>query len=161
MSSENFSEIKPRNEIKTKSLASSGKPMNKYPKVERIYNDMWKFNVWYFKDWRRDSIKEYLMEVCNFTNLSDITSIEASVFILPLRVESKHDILVHEESIYCLYLPEPTNPGAIVHEVLHIVSRVLRERGVVLSEDSEEVYTYLAEWLCNEVSRLQEVPIVE
>lgn len=35
-----------------------------------------------------------------------------------------------------------------VHEAYHVVCKVLRDRGVVHSEDSEEAYAYYLEWIC-------------
>ncbi len=41
----------------------------------------------------------------------------------------------------------------VQHEVLHAVFHILRHKGVPLTEASEEAYTYLADWLTQEVLR--------
>lgn len=40
---------------------------------------------------------------------------------------------------------DPVDLPVLLHEVIHVVSRTLRNRGLVLSCDSEEAFTYTAE----------------
>lgn len=39
--------------------------------------------------------------------------------------------------------------GTLVHECMHVTSQVLRERGIQLSSETEESYTYYIQWLFN------------
>ena len=41
--------------------------------------------------------------------------------------------------------------GVLVHEIIHFVYRFLAERGMTMNDSSEEAYTYLAEYIFNEI----------
>lgn len=43
--------------------------------------------------------------------------------------------------------------GVIVHEMTHVAQYLLRARRIPLTEDTEEVHAYLAEWLVRETLR--------
>jgi hypothetical protein len=43
------------------------------------------------------------------------------------------------------------NKGSVTHEVVHAVSRILRNRGVVLCDESEEAFTFLAGYITREI----------
>lgn len=45
----------------------------------------------------------------------------------------------------------PSEPTAIVHELLHAVIAGLKDRGINLAEESEETYCYLLSFLYGEV----------
>lgn len=42
----------------------------------------------------------------------------------------------------------------LVHECLHVTSRALRARGLELTDESEEAFTYYHAWLVSELSRI-------
>lgn len=41
--------------------------------------------------------------------------------------------------------------GTIIHEVAHCIHYLLRDRRIPLNEDTEEIYTYLQEYLATEI----------
>ena len=41
----------------------------------------------------------------------------------------------------------------IIHEILHAVFGIFRNRDIVYSEDSEEAYTYLCDYILNEFTK--------
>ena len=43
--------------------------------------------------------------------------------------------------------------GTIAHEALHTVGQLMRDRGLKLTEDSEEAYCYLIEWVVDYVHK--------
>lgn len=43
--------------------------------------------------------------------------------------------------------------STVSHECFHVVSHVLRKAGVILTEESEEVYAYYLGWLMDKVCR--------
>lgn len=46
-----------------------------------------------------------------------------------------------------------TNGGVISHECAHMVFRIFGSRGVIATPDNDEHFTYLLEWLVNQVSQ--------
>ena len=49
--------------------------------------------------------------------------------------------------------------SGVIHEILHIISRILNRRGLHLSPETEEAYTYLQEWIFNEFCRAFKITI--
>ena len=49
------------------------------------------------------------------------------------------------------WLKSSADVPVIVHEAFHAVWYFLRDKGLKLSEDSEEAYTYMLEWLMREI----------
>ncbi len=64
-------------------------------------------------------------------------------------------IYFEKDGIYLLWMPEIPEKiahyGVIVHEIFHFVYRFLAERGLVMNDSSEEAYTYLAEYVFDEI----------
>lgn len=46
---------------------------------------------------------------------------------------------------------DPQDIGAVTHELLHVTHKILMRKGVKLCEESEEAFTYLAEFLVREL----------
>lgn len=46
------------------------------------------------------------------------------------------------------------NPQVVAHEGLHATSNTLRHRGIPHTKKTEEVYTYLQEFICKEIYTL-------
>ena len=44
--------------------------------------------------------------------------------------------------------------GCIAHEIFHAASMLLRSRGIELSEESEEAYAYLIDWMTSIVYKI-------
>jgi hypothetical protein len=51
---------------------------------------------------------------------------------------------------------EITN-GVIGHEVLHAAHALLKDRGLKLTDDSDEAYAYLVEWMTDKVYEVMEI----
>lgn len=54
----------------------------------------------------------------------------------------------------CIWFPKraPT-PDIVAHECLHLTHWLLKEKGLRLTDDSEEAYTYLLQWFVKEIYR--------
>ena len=57
------------------------------------------------------------------------------------------------------FLKEETfnNVGIIAHEAFHAVSYILSNIGIPFSLDTEEAYTYLLQYLVNEIVKIKEI----
>ena len=54
---------------------------------------------------------------------------------------------------FCLWFPWNVRLTTVIHECLHLVAIVLRERGLALTCDSEEAYTYYMEWVFEAIEK--------
>src|SRR5687768_6218338 len=83
-------------------------------KIKFIYNDVWDFNIWYFKDWERSEIKSYLIKKYQFFNFSQEDA-AGSVILLPVYVKDEAEN-IKEGEVYCLYLSDTNDTGIVAHE---------------------------------------------
>lgn len=64
-------------------------------------------------------------------------------------------IYFEKDGLYLIWMPVVpetiANYGVLVHEILHFVYRFLAERGMKMDDSSEEAYTYLMEYIFNEI----------
>lgn len=60
-----------------------------------------------------------------------------------------------KDGVYLIWMPvmpeQIAQYGVLVHEIFHFVCRFLSERGLVMNDSSEEAYTYLAEYVYDEI----------
>jgi hypothetical protein len=59
--------------------------------------------------------------------------------------------------VYFPQAPKNTDPqdlGAVTHEMLHVTHKILLGKGLTLSDDSEEAFAYLTEFLVREFWKL-------
>ena len=54
-------------------------------------------------------------------------------------------------SCFVLWVEDETNFPSLAHEALHITAAILEQRGLTLSESSEEAYTYTMEDILRQV----------
>lgn len=46
-----------------------------------------------------------------------------------------------------IWLPFPTDPNVYTHEISHAAYHILKAKGVILCDETDEVYAYLVEYL--------------
>ena len=63
-------------------------------------------------------------------------------------------INIHSKSMLILVIPFTVTAGVIAHECLHLARMILRNRDIPFSDDTEEVYAYLLDYLVEEITEM-------
>lgn len=80
---------------------------------------------------------------------------EEAFYFKPSDTSKGYFIYFEKDGLYLIWMPEIPEKiahyGVLVHEIIHFVYRFLAERGMTMNDSSEEAYTYLAEYVFNEI----------
>lgn len=78
---------------------------------------------------------------------------ECTADFAPARDYSGHTCVVGDVGFVVHILEEPlsgSSIGVLVHELSHVTNSILRDSNIPLTEETEEAYTYLLEYLTRE-----------
>lgn len=136
--------------------AKQNKAKKSNPLFTWVRADVYKQTLWFSIGQTDQQLKKSLLkEVMNITktqvdSIVDYTSRESSMHMGRFSVaEGLHIIRLYD-------LPNVNDPyfhGILAHEVLHATFHILGYRGVELSDESEEAYTYLQDYFITEIYR--------
>jgi hypothetical protein len=104
--------------------------------VKHIYDPVFRQNYYYFD----------VKTIETYHNLT------LSIFKVPHEVkktkqDGKFEVYISEGVPICCIWVKDKLPEIIAHECFHAVHWVLKEKGIILSDDSEEAYAYLIQFL--------------
>ncbi|KKN66087.1 hypothetical protein LCGC14_0475650 [marine sediment metagenome] len=108
-------------------------------KFNHIWEDLYKVNVWWFVGSRKqygDLVRKEFKLVA-----SDIDDTVRG------RVEY---FTVDGQPLPIIWLPKK-DITCLAHEVFHVVHWIMKYKGIYLSDDSNEAYAYLLEYLMEEI----------
>lgn len=71
-----------------------------------------------------------------------------------LNIHAVFWVCSKRNSWFIAFSKDKINPGTIAHECFHATCRILKQKGMVYSEDSEEAYAYLLDYLVTKVTEL-------
>lgn len=80
---------------------------------------------------------------------------EEALCFKPSDTAQGYFIYFEKDGVYLLWMPELPEKIAhyctLVHEIMHFVYRFLAEIRLIMNDSSEEAYTYLVEYMFNEI----------
>lgn len=108
-------------------------------KIKHIYDPIFRQNFWY---------------VCTPTH-KQFLSIIKEAGMPPTTVKDMTDgemaVYTQDKGTVITIWTKNKNPDILAHEIFHAVSYSLRHKGLPLSDDTEEVYAYLIQFLMKEI----------
>ena len=109
--------------------------------ILHIYDPIYKQNYYYFcckshKDYQRIARLKFKIEFKDKTN-----------------TDGAFNVFEHGGIEVCFIWTKGRKVELIAHEISHAVSYVLRQKGLPLSDDTEEAYAYLTQFLMNQIIR--------
>jgi len=103
-----------------------------------IWNEVFKYTFYFSTGSEEDFVDEY-------NDIADDEEKEATG-------RSGYCLSDNASEYVYLYIKSVKDLGAVSHEVFHAVSTCLSHRGITpQSEDGEETYAYMVEWLTNRI----------
>lgn len=111
--------------------------------VVKIKDTIYRNDVYFIHDEKDDFIKKYLKKKADY-DATEIIKKSAGFYVAIGEPIHEYYIVITKYADNWI--------GTLVHECLHATSKVLRERGIDLTEETEEAYTYYIQWLFNALS---------
>ena len=108
-------------------------------KFNHIWEDLYKVNIWWFQGPR----KQYTALVYKELKL------KAADIGDTVRGRVEH-FIADGQPLPIIWLRHK-NIADLAHEVFHVVHWIMKYKGIYLSDDSEEAYAYLLEYLMEEI----------
>lgn len=105
---------------------------------KHIYVDLYMFNIY----WVRCSWKEYIRLVKNEFD-ENVTCNEKGGRFATFKKEGHY--------ICVIWIPLKASYDILAHEVFHCVHYIMGERGIYLTDASEEAYAYLLQYIMKQI----------
>lgn len=116
-------------------------------KLHKIHIPIYKDALFIFFGTREDCQKALVK--------STDMKLEEALCFRPSNTAQGYFCYFEKDGIYIIWMPNIPDTvgqyGVLVHEIMHFVYRFLAERGMTMNDNSEEAYTYLAEYIFNEI----------
>jgi hypothetical protein len=121
---------------------------SKRKRVKYIYEDLYSINIWFFDGWTREGMKKWLKKNWDIEIQLYDGDGDTGGSVTSFKTFKKGEGNV---TAYCLYLSDKNDNSVVAHEAFHIVSMVLRDRGIPLIKETEEAYAYLLKWIIEKI----------
>lgn len=110
----------------------------------KIHDNVYRVTLYFIVGSERDKCKAWLVK--NFGDVSDLN------FNEPVGAKT----MWHEDNHkkVAIWLSDSKNLGYLVHELTHIVHRILSYRGLKLTDETEEAYAYYTEFWFNSCKQI-------
>jgi len=109
------------------------------PKFQHIWIDLYRINIYWIR--------------CSFDGYRQRARLEFGVEP-SIRPKADARFRVYEkmgEDIVVIWLSEKADNAAVAHECVHVVHWILSDRGMQLTDASEEAYAYLVEYIMRKI----------
>jgi len=113
--------------------------MKRKKKFNHIWEDLYKVNVWWFRGPRKQYI-DLVREEFKLVS-SDVSD----------NVKGRVEHFAADDQPLPIIWLRKKDVAVLAHEVFHVVHWILKYKGIYLSDDSQEAYAYLLEYLMSKI----------
>jgi hypothetical protein len=106
--------------------------------ILHIFDPVYRQNYYYFNC---RSQKDY----------TSLLKLKFKIELTPKDTDGAFNVFAQRGTDVCFLWTKGKTPQLVAHEVFHAVSYILRRKGLPLSDDTEEAYAYLIQFLTTEI----------